>query len=140
PPSTETSGSTEVTARHTIVENFVNLGPLSTVCAGSHIRYCTTIEASAYLSNNVRVGKHSKVCPNCRVPENGKVGDWSVAWGGPTRLHRRVRANGEGHRDETGKASGLGGRAVEEGRLIVLNKEREIVRKLMAASLSARKR
>ncbi|KAI5297817.1 hypothetical protein KEM56_004520 [Ascosphaera pollenicola] len=68
------------------------------------------------------------------------VNDWSVLWGGPGNLRSRQRANGDGAREPSGKSSGLGGRAVEDGRLIVLNKEREVVRKLMAASLGARKK
>ncbi|KAI5284047.1 hypothetical protein KEM54_001622 [Ascosphaera aggregata] len=136
----EPGSSERPAARPTVVENFVNVGPLCTISSGTYVRYCTTIEASAQLGNNVRVGKHSKVCPNCKVPDNKQIGDWSVLWGGPGNLQRRRRASGDGPREASGKSSGLGGRAVEDGRLIVLNKEREVVRKLMAASLSARKK
>ncbi|KZZ93011.1 Trimeric LpxA-like protein [Ascosphaera apis ARSEF 7405] len=138
--SVRDSSSAERPARHTVVENFVNVGPLCTISSGVYIRYCTTIEASAYLGANVRVGKHSKVCPNCKVPDGRSVGEWSVVWGGPGSLRSRKRASGDGPRESSGKSAGLGGRAVEDGRLIVLNKEREIVRKLMAANLSARKK
>ncbi|KAI5296168.1 hypothetical protein KEM52_005373 [Ascosphaera acerosa] len=127
-------------AQPTVVENFVSVGPLCTVSAGTYVRYCTTLEASAHLGANVRVGKHSKVCPACKVPDGTQVGDWSVVWGGPGDLQRRRRANGDGPRDAAGKNTGFEGRAVEDGRLIVLNKEREVVRKLLAASLSVRRK
>ena len=120
----------------TILENAVIIGPLATVATGAHIRSAATVDTSAFLGKDVRIGKHAKVCTSCRIPGGEVVGDWLVVWGSGTGLQRRRRRNDRGN-DATG---GLGGRDVETARLIVLSREREGLTKLISAGSGSRRR
>lgn len=120
----------------TILENAVVVGPLATVAVGAHIRSAATIDTSAVVGKNVRIGKHAKVCMSCRIPSDEAVGDWLVVWGSGTGLQRRKRRNDRGD-EATGR---LGGRDVESARLIVLGREREGLSKLISAGSGSRRR
>ncbi|KAL1956279.1 hypothetical protein VTO42DRAFT_7452 [Malbranchea cinnamomea] len=130
------------TSEPTILENSVLVGPLATISAGAHIRSAATVDASASLGRNVRIGKHAKVCPSCYIPDNEVVDDWIVIWGGSAGitgglgLQRRKRPS-DGGNDLMG---GLGGRDVESARLIVLNRERDCLTKLIGVGTGTRRR
>jgi len=70
------------------------------------------------------------------------VDDWVVIWGGGAgcdggaTFQRRKRAHGRQSRD----GGMLGGRIVEDGRLLVLNREREGLTKLIGTGGGAAKR
>lgn len=123
----------------TIIEDFVSIGPLANIATGSRVRYAASVDASASLGRGVQIGRHAKVCPGCDLPNGNIVNDWVVIWfggfseDGENSLRRRKRARGiaeEGH---------LGGDIVETGRLLVLNKERDGLAKLIGTG-AARKR
>ncbi|WEW60668.1 hypothetical protein PRK78_006155 [Emydomyces testavorans] len=121
----------------TIIENSVLLGPLATVSSGCHIHSAAVVDASALLGRRVRLGRHAKVCSLCQIPDDGVVEDWIVAWGGGAGgmgLQRRRRADGRGSKGDT---ASLNGRAVENARLVVLNKERETLTKLIGVGAAA---
>jgi carbonic anhydrase/acetyltransferase-like protein (isoleucine patch superfamily) len=126
----------------------VVIGPFATVLAGAHIRSAATIDPLAIVHRNASVGAHVKVCSGCEIPENGVVDDWTVIWGGSGGFcgaggsfaqRRRKRAprsrtvTGDGNGpDEIYRGSGLlDPRMVEDARLIVLQKERESLAKMI---------
>lgn len=120
----------------TILENAVVIGPRATVSTGAHIRSAATIDTSAVLGKDVSIGKHAKVCTSCCIPDREVVGDWLVIWGHGAGLQRRKRRNDRGN-EVTG---GLGGRDVETARLIVLEREREGLTKLVGVGPGARRK
>ncbi|KAK2802096.1 hypothetical protein FQN50_007460 [Emmonsiellopsis sp. PD_5] len=133
-PYTDSAAEATTTTKMTILENSILLAPLTTISAGAHISAAATVDTSAVLGRRVRVGRHAKVCANCWIPDDGVVGDWVVIWGGGSgggRLQRRKRHGGGA--DGGGFGVGVGGGIVEEGRLVVLNREREGLVKLIGA-------
>ncbi|KAK2801926.1 hypothetical protein FQN51_005075 [Onygenales sp. PD_10] len=133
-PYTDSEAEATTTTKMTILEHSILLAPLTTISAGAHVSAAATIDTSAVLGRRVRVGRHAKVCANCWIPYDGVVGDWVVIWGGGSgggRLQRRKRHGGG--TDERGFGVGVGGGIVEESRLVVLNREREGLVKLIGA-------
>ncbi|KAK2737651.1 hypothetical protein FQN57_007458 [Myotisia sp. PD_48] len=125
----------------TIIENSVAIGPLTTISAGSHIYSAAAIDTSAVLGKNVRVGKHSKVCASCIIPEGDIIDDWTVIWsgGGGMKLHRRKRVHGKDLEESTDGKGGFAPGLVETGRLVVLNRERESLAKLIGIGAGKKK-
>jgi len=141
-PSTESSGGTSPPSIATVLEDSILIAPLAVVSAGTHIQSAATIDTFAHLGKCVRIGEHAKVCSSCCIPDQGAVDDWVVIWGGGAgcdggaTFQRRKRAHGRQSRD----GGMLGGRIVEDGRLLVLNREREGLTKLIGAGGGAAKR
>lgn len=130
------------TAVATLLDDSILIAPLAVISAGTHIQSAATIDTFAHLGKCVRIGRHAKVCTGCNIPDRGIVDDWVVVWGdgvgsdGGAPLHRRKRA----HRRETTNGGMPGGGIVEEGRLVVLNREREGLTKLIGAGAGPAKR
>ncbi|KAM5443408.1 hypothetical protein MferCBS31731_001729 [Microsporum ferrugineum] len=128
----------------TIIENSVSIGPLATVSAGAHLHSASAIEASAFISKDVKVGRHAKVCTSCLIPEGDTVDAWTVVWGGGraggslgSKLQRRKRASGSS--DDSRNLHGSNGGLVETGRLVALNRERESLTRLIGISSGKRR-
>ncbi|EZF69003.1 hypothetical protein H105_08542 [Trichophyton soudanense CBS 452.61] len=128
----------------TIIENSVSIGPLATVSAGAHLYSASAIEASAFISKDVKVGRHAKICTSCLIPEGDTVEAWTVVWGGGRaggslggKLQRRKRA--AGNTDDNRTLHSLNGGLVETGRLVALNRERESLTKLIGISSGRRR-
>ncbi|PGH12840.1 hypothetical protein AJ80_06549 [Polytolypa hystricis UAMH7299] len=124
-----TPTATSSSSSPTIIENSVLIGPLATVSAGTHISTAAVIDTAAVLGRDVRIGQHVKICASCEIRDGVSVGEWMVVMGGGgggERLRMRKRASNAHSED-----GGLGGRSVEAGRLVVLNREREGLTKLI---------
>ncbi|KAI9040126.1 transferase hexapeptide domain protein [Aspergillus affinis] len=121
----------------------VTLGPGVTVHAGTRLQTGVLVEALATINRRVTIGAHSKVCAGCSVSENTTLKEWMVVWGSAgTGQRRRVRAQGK---MSSATAAAQGGQAleagvIEEARLMVLNKEREALARLIGASASSGRR
>ncbi|OXV06543.1 hypothetical protein Egran_05686 [Elaphomyces granulatus] len=146
PPSAEVS---RVTTR---LSSSVIIAPLATILSGAHIRSAAVIESLVIVHSYASVGAHSKVCSGCKIPENSVVDDWTVVWGsgGAARQTRRKRTvgrkqprgrndadnNNNNNNDETLPD----GKMVEDARLVVLQKERESLAKMIGSSPSLQKK
>ncbi|KAF4201327.1 hypothetical protein CNMCM8927_001699 [Aspergillus lentulus] len=124
----------------TRISNGVTIGPLVTVFPGAHIHSFVTVEALAIINRRVSLGAHSKVCSGCEVAANTVIKDWTVVWGsGAGSCQRRKRATGKTSSSVAAgqDVSALDAKVVEDARLIVLQKEREVVARLIGSSASA---
>lgn len=142
-----TSTSKETATR---LSYFVTIGPQSTIHPGAHIHSSATIEALVTINRHADIASHAKVCSGCAIPAHGKVDEWVVAWGSGIG-QRRKRARGA-------KAPGPAvvvaaqvaqttvpgpapeGRVIEDARLMVLQKEREVLARMIAPAGAARKK
>lgn len=120
----------------------MTIGPLASVFPGAHVHSFVTVEALAIINRRVSLGAHSKVCSGCEIAANTVIKDWTVVWGsGAGAGQRRKRATGKMSSSSPVAAgqdvSALDARVVEDARLIVLQKEREVVARLIGSSASA---
>ena len=148
----------EVTTR---LSSSVIIAPSATVLSGAHIRSAAVIESLAIVHRYTSVGAHSKVCSGCEIPENSVVDDWTVVWGpgGAAGQMRRKRTVGRKLSSSGGTPGAMGkqprgkndgdhdndkplpdGNMVEDARLIVLQKERESLAKMIGSSPSLQKK
>lgn len=141
PPSTPTS--LPPTPKEVVpirISNGVTIGPLVTVFPGAHIHSFVTVESLAIINRRVSLGAHSKVCSGCEVAANTVIKDWTVVWGsGAGSCQRRKRATGKMSSSVVAgqDLSAPDAKVVEDARLIVLQKEREVVARLIGSSASA---
>jgi hypothetical protein len=111
---------------------------------GAHIHSFVSVEALATINRRVSLGAHSKVCSGCEIAANTVIKDWTVVWGSGAG-QRRKRATGKMSSSVSSSVaaaagqdgSALDARVVEDARLIVLQREREVVARLIGASASA---
>ncbi|KAE8148254.1 hypothetical protein BDV25DRAFT_20504 [Aspergillus avenaceus] len=120
------------------ISSSVTIGPLATVLPGVNVHSAVTVEALAVVGWGVSVGAHSKVCAGCEVAEGVVIRDWTVVWGsgGGFGQRRRLRATGK-MSSVTAVAQGiqtLEGRVIEDARLMVLQKEREALVRLIGST------
>ncbi|KAJ5949410.1 hypothetical protein N7454_000994 [Penicillium verhagenii] len=129
---------------------FVTVGPQSTIRPGAHIHSSASIEALATIQRHAEIGSHVKICSGCEVPEYGSVPEWTVVWGSGLGQRRR-RARGA---KSPGPAvvvaaqvtqtpvPGLApeGKVIEDARLMVLQKEREVLARMIVPAGAAKKR
>ncbi|PKX95009.1 transferase hexapeptide domain protein [Aspergillus novofumigatus IBT 16806] len=137
PPSLPPTPKEVVTTR---ISNGVTIGPLVTVFPGAHIHSFVTVESLAIINRRVSLGAHSKVCSGCEIAANTVIRDWTVVWGsGAGSSQRRKRATGKMSSSvAVGQdVSALDAKVVEDARLIILQKEREVVARLIGSSASA---
>ncbi|GIJ92260.1 hypothetical protein Asppvi_011237 [Aspergillus pseudoviridinutans] len=141
PPSTPPSlPPTPKEVVPTRISNGVTIGPLATVFPGAHIHSFVTVESLAIINRRVSLGAHSKVCSGCEIAANTVIRDWTVVWGsGAGSGQRRKRATGKMSSSVAAArdVSALDAKVVEDARLIVLQKEREVVARLIGSSASA---
>lgn len=145
--SSSTSHSKDTPTR---LSYFVTIGPQSTILPGAHIHSSATIEALVTISRHADIASHAKVCSGSTIPPHGKVDEWVVVWGSGIG-QRRKRARGA---KEPGPAvvvaaqvaqsavpgSAPEGRLIEDARLMVLQKEREVLARMIVPAGAARKK
>jgi len=152
--------SAEVTRVTTRLSSSVIIAPFATVLSGAQIRSAAVIESLAIVYRYASVGAHSKVCSGCEIPENSVVDDWTVVWGpggaaGQMRRKRTVgrklpssgvpgtmgkQPRGRSDADNDNDETLPDGKIVEDARLIVLQKERESLAKMIGSSPSLQKK
>ncbi|PLN84707.1 trimeric LpxA-like protein [Aspergillus taichungensis] len=137
----------------------VTLAPGVTVFPGVTVCSAASVESLAVLRNGCVVGSHARVCAGCEVAADVRIPDWVVVWGGVGRpMQRRRRARGKKSspvvaaaaaaaaaasqgqdQDAVAAAATLEGKVIEEARLVVLQRERETLTKLVAAGNTRKK-
>ena len=137
----------------------VTLAPGVTVFPGVTVCSAASVESLAVLRNGCVVGSHARVCAGCEVAVDVRIPEWVVVWGGVGRpLQRRRRARGkksspvvvaaaaaaasQGQDQDaaaTAATATLEGKVIEEARLVVLQRERETLTKLVAAGNTRKK-
>ncbi|KAJ5871334.1 uncharacterized protein N7529_003687 [Penicillium soppii] len=126
------------------ISYFVTIGPSSTIEPGVHIHSSATIEALAIIRRGADIGSHAKVCSACEVA-GGSVGEWVVVYGsGPGMRRKRARAAkpispavvGAALTAQTAlPASAPAGKVIEDARLMVLQKEREVLGRMLVPAV-----
>ncbi|KAE8355401.1 trimeric LpxA-like protein [Aspergillus coremiiformis] len=126
------------------ISSSVTVGPLATVHPGAHIHSAVTIEALAIVKRRASIGAHSKICAGCEVSENVAIRDWTVVWGAGTGFGQRRRARATRKMGSVMAAAqgiqALEGRLIEDARLVVLQKEREVLVRLIGSGAGGRRR
>ena len=135
---TQSTGSKEIATR---LSYFVTVGPSSTIHPGAHIHSSATIEALATIHRYADIGSHSKICSGCEVPANGKVGEWVVVWGSGLGQRRKRAQEAKGPGPAVVVAAQVAqvpvpgpapkGEVIEDARLMVLQKEREVLARMV---------
>ncbi|PYI11606.1 trimeric LpxA-like protein [Aspergillus sclerotiicarbonarius CBS 121057] len=127
----------------TRISSNVTISPGAQILPGAHIHSCCGIEAHAVVGRRAVVGSHSRVCAGCEVAPGDVVKEWMVVWGsgngsGNGGQRRRVRVTGKVESSLNVNANGNGsggggleGRVIEDARLMVLQKEREALVRLI---------
>ena len=120
---------------------FVTIGPQSPVKAGAHIHSSTVIESLVSINRHADIGSHSKICSSCQVPERGKVTEWTVVWGSGIGQRRRRAREAKIPGPAVTVAAQVAqvpapgpappGKVIEDARLMVLQKEREILGRML---------
>ncbi|OJJ73260.1 hypothetical protein ASPBRDRAFT_53481 [Aspergillus brasiliensis CBS 101740] len=124
------------------ISNSVTIGPGALILPGAHIHSATSVEARAVIGRRGVVGSHCRVCAGCEVRDGDGVADWMVVWGDGKRRRRAVGRvepsavvlpGGSGNNSAAGGAGngGLEGRVIEEARLMVLQRERDALVRLI---------
>ena len=149
PPPTGTgtetgTGPAKEEAIPTRISHSVTIAPLASILPGAHLHSSATIDSLATIHPRANIGSHAKVCAGCHVPRKASVKDWTVVWGSGAGFgQRRKRATkaatmGIGgmvqqQQQQQGQLP-LEGRVIEDARLVVLQKEREALVKLIGSS------
>ncbi|KAJ5769881.1 uncharacterized protein N7511_001932 [Penicillium nucicola] len=145
-----TTGTDPKKETATRISYFVTVGPLSTVEPGAHVHSAATIEALAIIRRGAEIGSHAKVCSGVEVAASGPVGEWVVVWGsGPGQRRKRARGVkamspavvGASQITQTPlPAPAPEGRVIEDARLMVLQKEREVLGRMLVPAAGGRKK
>ncbi|KAJ5174313.1 uncharacterized protein N7482_000190 [Penicillium canariense] len=154
-----TSSSTNVTSPASQVQGhktatrisyFVTIGPHSTVLPGATVHSSATVESLVTINRYADIGAHSKICSGCQIPANGCVPEWTVVWGSGVG-QRRKRARGA---KEPAPAVVVAaqvaqipvpppapeGKVIEDARLMVLQKEREVLERMIVPAGATKKK
>ncbi|KAB8229780.1 transferase hexapeptide domain protein [Aspergillus alliaceus] len=138
PPSSLSRESRAAEGLPVRISSSVIVGPLATVLPGAHIHSAVTIETLVTINRRVDIGAHSKICSGCEVSDNVVIRDWTVVWGfGAGFGQRRRKRATEKMSSATAVAQGiqaLEGRVIEDARLMVLQKEREALVRLIGSA------
>ena len=133
----------ERTETKTRLSYFVTIGPQSTILPGAHIHSSASVEALVTVNRHVEIGSHAKVCSGCEIQANTSVGEWMVVWGSGLG-QRRKRTRGAKTPGPSIVATGLGqapeGKVIEDARLMVLQKEREVLSRMLVPAGPGRKK
>ncbi|KAJ5088808.1 hypothetical protein N7456_012424 [Penicillium angulare] len=147
PTDNQPQPTQELTTR---LSYFVIIGPQATVLPGAHIHSSTHVEALCIIHRRADVGSHVKICSGCEVPESGNVPEWIVVWGsGLGQRRRRVRdakmpglavmvASLAAQNPVPGAAPE--GKVIEDARLMVLQKEREALARMIVPAGAGKKK
>lgn len=101
------------------------------------------IESLAVVGRNASIGSHSKVCSGCEIPDGVVIGDWTVVWGSGSGFgqRRRKRAVGKVEFSAPGTQQAQPvqspvpeARVVEDARMMILQKEREALVRMLTVS------
>ena len=155
PPSTSPTESGTSTPEpkkeiSTRISYFVTIGASATVEPGAHLHSSSTIEALATIRRGADIGAHSKVCSGCEIAAGGSVAEWVVVYGqGPGM--RRKRARGVKDMSPAVVAAAQvsqmplpvpapAGKVIEDARLMVLQKEREVLGRMLVPAAGGRKK
>jgi len=87
------------------------------------------------------IGSHSKICSGCEIPAKGKVDEWVVVWGSGLGQRRKRAREAKGPGPAVVVAAQVAqvpvpgpapkGKVIEDARLMVLQKEREVLAKMI---------
>lgn len=134
----------------TRISYFVTIGPHSTVLPGANVHSSATIESLVTINRYADVGAHSKVCSGCQVPVNGSVPEWTVVWGsGVGQRRKRARLAREPAPAVVVAAQvaqlpvpppAPEGKIIEDARLMVLQKEREVLGRMIVPAGAGKKK
>lgn len=123
---------------------FVTIGPQSTILPGAHIHSAATVEALVTIHRHADIGSHAKVCAGCEVHESRSVGEWVVVWGSGLGQQRRRTRDTKPPGPAVVATAQVGqapaGKVIEDARLMVLQKEREVLARMLVPSGPARKK
>lgn len=96
------------------------------------------------------IGSHAKVCSGCEIGAGGSVGEWVVVYGqGPGMRRKRARGVKAMSPAVVGAAqvtqtplpgAAPAGKVVEDARLMVLQKEREVLGRMLVPAAGGRKK
>ena len=160
-PSSETRTETQSEDTHSRTEHlqqgtatrlsyFVTIGPQSTILPGAHIHSSACIEALATIRRNADIGSHVKICSKCVVPENNSVPEWTVVWGSGLGQRRRRARDAKSPGPAVVVAAQVTqtpvpgpapeGKVIEDARLMVLQKEREVLARMIVPAGAGRKK
>jgi UDP-3-O-[3-hydroxymyristoyl] glucosamine N-acyltransferase len=141
PTETTPTSKKESTTR---ISYFVTIGPSATIEPGVHIHSSATIEALAIIRRGTDIGSHAKVCSACEIA-GGSVGEWVVVWGsGPGMRRKRAKTVKSLSPAVVGAAvvaqtalpaSAPAGKVIEDARLMVLQKEREVLGRMLVPAV-----
>ncbi|KAJ5225774.1 hypothetical protein N7468_006999 [Penicillium chermesinum] len=146
-PQADASNQSDTATR---LSYFVTIGPQATISPGAHIHSSATVEALARIGRYAEIGSHAKVCAGCEVGERNAVDEWVVVWGsGLGQRRRRAReAKGPGPAvvvaAQVAQAAVPGpapeGKLIEDARLMVLQKEREVLGRMIVPAGAGKKK
>ncbi|KAJ5179012.1 hypothetical protein N7492_002222 [Penicillium capsulatum] len=150
-PATSTAGTPTPEAQAerghgitTRLSYFVTIGPQSTILPGAHIHSSATIEALATIHRHADIGSHAKVCAGCEVRESHSIGEWVVVWGSGLGQQRKRSRDPKTPGPAVVTAAQVGqapaGKVIEDARLMVLQKEREVLARMLVPAGPARKK
>ncbi|KAJ5744184.1 hypothetical protein N7533_009054 [Penicillium manginii] len=138
PSSASSSSSIETPTR---LSYFVTIGPQCTIKPGAHIHSSSAVEALCTLNRHTDIGSHSKICSGCELPERGSVPEWTVVWGSGIGQRRRRAREAKTPGPAVTVAAQVAqipapgpapsGKVIEDARLMVLQKEREILGRML---------
>lgn len=150
-PTSSSSKSTPTHAQETAtrLSYFVTIGPQSTIHPGAHIHSSATVEALVTISRNANIASHAKVCSGCVIPPRGSVDEWVVVWGSGIGQRRKRAREARTPGPAVVVAAQVAqapvpsvapeGKVIEDARLMVLQKEREVLARMIVPA-GARKK
>lgn len=134
----------------TRISYFVTIGPHSTILPGANVHSAATIESLVTIGRYADVGAHSKICSGCQIPAHGSVPEWTVVYGsGVGQRRKRARAAREPAPAVVAAAQVAGiavpatapeGKIIEDARLMVLQKEREVLGRMIVPAGAGKKK
>lgn len=134
----------------TRISYFVTIGPHSTVLPGANVHSSATIESLVTINRYADIGAHSKICSGCQIPANGSVAEWTVVWGSGVGQRRKRGRTAMEPAPAVVVAAQVAqlpvpppapeGKIIEDARLMVLQKEREVLGRMIVSAGTAKKK
>lgn len=149
----ESNSPTDSTPKQEIATRlsyFVTIGPQATINPGAHIHSSAAVEALVTIHRYAEIGSHAKVCAGCEISERNSVGEWVVVWGSGIGQRRRRTREAKlpgpavmiaAQIAQTAEPSPAPeGKVIEDARLMVLQKEREVLSRMIVPAGAGRKK